>query len=194
MVLFEGVNLLDVAGPSEIFSTAKGSNSHTYEVFTVAASKESVESRNSVATVVPEYAIEKCPKPDIVVIPGGRVQALMGDPRMMDWIKARGAESDMVLAVADGVEVLAKAGLLDDHQATIQRWGVKRLQADHPRIRFVEGRRFVIDGKLATTSSVAGGIDAALHIVEKFEGPEAMEHAAHDLDFPARSDQAEPTP
>ena len=194
IIVFEGVNLLDFAGPAEVFSTAKGSNGSAYEVFTVASNKDAVESDHAVATVQPEYSIDRCPKPEVLVIPGGRVSALLNDARMMDWIKARGAESDMVLAVADGVEVLAKCGLLEDHQATIQRWAVKRLQGDHPRIRLVEGRRFVIDGKFATTSSVAGGMDAALQIVEKFEGPEAMVHTAHDMDYPPRSDRETSTP
>jgi len=194
MVLFEGVNLLDVAGPSEVFSTAKGSNSHTFEVFTVAATRESVEARNAVATLTPEYSIENCPRPDIVVIPGGSVQALMSDPRMMDWIKARAADSEIIMSVNDGTDALAKAGVLAGHEATSHRWAIRQWRQQYPGIHAVEGRRYVDDGKFVTTASASAGIDAALHVVERFHGPEAAQNTAKAMDYLSPPERQENKP
>ena len=74
--LFDGVELLDFAGPADVFSAA-GSG---YKVYTVAESTEPIVSQGFVK-VVPEFSIDNCPKPDVLVVPGGNTAAPLASPR-----------------------------------------------------------------------------------------------------------------
>jgi transcriptional regulator GlxA family with amidase domain/protocatechuate 3,4-dioxygenase beta subunit len=191
IVVFDEMNLLDLAGPGEVFSGAMSANGPAFEAFTVAATKDPRESRHSVVTVKPEYTIDTCPKPDVLVIPGGGREAPANDERLREWIKARAADCEMVLAIADGALVLAKAGALDGREATSHRWALNSLRQKYPAIHVNDDRRFVVDGNIVTTSSASAGIDAALHIVGQFHGPEAAENTARQIDYAVRSPEAE---
>ena len=113
IVVFQGVEVLDFAGPAEVFSSAMGSNGDEFQVFTVAATKETIETNRSELILQPEYTIENHPRPDIVVIPGGRVRQLTSDSRMIASVKARAADAEVVMSVCNGAFMLHEAGLLE---------------------------------------------------------------------------------
>ncbi len=194
LVVFNGVELLDFAGPGEVFSAAMGSNGSEFQAFTVAADTEEVEANRSVVTIKPEYSIEKCPKPDIVVIPGGNVGALTGNEKMMTWIKERAADTEVVMSVCNGAMVLQKAGLLDGLEATTHHGAIEHLRRIAPNTRVVSDRRFVDNGKIITAAGVSAGIDASLHVVERFLGPEAADNTADYMEYARRPDRADRKP
>lgn len=189
LVVFEGVELLDFAGPGEVFSAAMGPNGVAFEVWTVASSTQPVEANRAVLTVVPERSIADCPTPDLVVIPGG-AGALTRDRPMMDWIKARAADSEVILSVCNGAMVLAQAGLLDRLEATTHVGMIDVLRRQAPKVRVVAGRRFVDNGKIVTSAGVSAGIDAALHLVGRLLGPEAALNTAKYMEYAWRPEQA----
>ena len=183
MLLFEGFEILDFAGPAEVFSSASGSNGREFEVFTVSSSTEDVESRGAVMMVKPEYTLEKCPKPDIVVIPGGRIDSVTQDEKLMAWIKARASDSEIVMSVCNGAFALHKAGLLDGLEATTHHGSVEHLRRVASKTKVVPDRRYVDNGKIITAAGVSAGIDAALHVVERLLGPEAANHTARYMEY-----------
>ncbi len=189
IVLFDGVEILDFSGPAEVFSAARGPNRLDFEVFTVAATREPVESGGAVLTITPEYSIENCPKPDIVVIPGGGVDALTRKPAMMNWIRQRASEAEVVLSVCNGAFVLAESGLLDGLEATTHASAIEALRRRAPKVRVVADRRFVDNGKIVTAAGVSAEIDASLHIVERFLGPEAADNTAAYMEYQRRRDR-----
>jgi len=190
LVVFSGVELLDFAGPGEVFSAAMGSNGNEFQAFTVAADREEVEANRSVVTIKPEYTIEKCPKPDIVVIPGGNVGSVTNNEKMMAWIKERAADSEVVMSVCNGAFVLQKAGLLDGLEATTHHGAIEHFRRNAPNTHVVSDRRYVDNGKIITSAGVSAGIDAALHVVERFLGPEAADNTAKYMEYTRRKESS----
>jgi len=180
IVLFEGVELLDFAGPGEVFSAA-GSRG-AFNVFTVGGSAGTVTSQGFV-TIRPEYTIANSPRPDILVLPGGGVGSVIGDPALMAWIKKTSRESELVLSVCNGALILGKAGLLDGLQATTHHGSIASLRELSPTTTVHENRRFVDNGKVVTAGGVSAGIDAALHVVERLLGQEAAQKAARYMEY-----------
>ena len=73
ILIFEGVELLDFAGPFEVFSAARvapNSPERLMDVFTVAESSEPLQCNNPL-TVVPKYTMDNCPQADILVFLSG---------------------------------------------------------------------------------------------------------------------------
>jgi len=168
IVVYPGVELLDFAGPGEVFSAA---GNGAFRVFTVAATHDPIVSQGFVR-ITPEYAIGDSPKPDILVIPGGHAAALYDDAKMMAWLKARVAGAELTMSVCTGALVLARAGLLDGLRATTHYGSIEKLRS-FPRITVVPEARFVDNGRIVTTQGVSAGIDGALHVVERLLGAEA---------------------
>ena len=174
IVLYQDVELLDFAGPGEVFAT---SGHNAFNVFTVGPSLEPIVSQGFVK-IAPDYSIDNSPKPDIIVIPGGRSSMLYENPKMMTWIKERSRTAELTMSVCTGAIALAKAGLLDGLKATTHFGAIASLRK-FPRVTVVPGDRFVDNGRFITTQGVSAGIDGALHVVERLLGTEAAWADAH---------------
>jgi transcriptional regulator GlxA family with amidase domain len=144
IIVFQGVELLDFAGPGEVFSSA---GRGAFNVFTVATSTQAGVSQGFVK-IVPDYAIDGGPKPDIVVIPGGDASAVYDDPKMMTWIKKSADSAELTMSVCNGAIALAKTGLLDGLKATTH-WGSVNNLRQFPRVTVLPSERFVDTGHIA---------------------------------------------
>ena len=186
IVLFENVEVLDFAGPSEVFASAANSaglpGAPAYRVYTVGVTKSPVKSQGFV-TVVPEFSIDDAPKPDILVIPGGQSFNLTNDARFMAWAKRAIEASELTLTVCSGAFVAAKAGALDGRQATTWYGSVPRLKKEFPQVDAQPGRRFIDSGKVVTTAGVSAGIDGALHVVARLTGRSAADRTARYMEY-----------
>src|SRR5262245_46453247 len=76
----EAVELLDFAGPGEVFAAAD--RGRAFNVYTVAATDKEIVSQRFL-TIKPQYTIANCPKPDIVVLPGGHTHIPLDDPEVI---------------------------------------------------------------------------------------------------------------
>jgi len=132
ILLFEGVELLDFAGPAAVFGVAAEGKS--FRVFTVAESRELVRARGGV-TVKPDYAVKDAPKAEVLVVPGGNMRNLGEAGRA--WLKKAAADAEIVMSVCMGAFLLAEAGLLDDLEATTHRWGIDNLKKAAPKCKVV---------------------------------------------------------
>lgn len=178
ILLYEGVELLDFAGPGEVFAANRGH----FDVFTVSESGRPILSQGFV-TVVPEHSMADSPRPDVLVVPGGSVSNLMASPRGMRWIKEVAEEAEVVMSVCNGAVVLAKTGLLDGLAATTHHGSFDDLRRYAPETTLHPGRRWVDNGKIVTAAGVSAGIDAALHLVSRLLGRAWAERTAHYMEY-----------
>jgi len=175
ILLFEGVELLDFAGPAEVFIVS--GYGRQFRVVTIAPSKQPLRTMGGIQ-VTPDHACSDAPKLDILVVPGGA----MGNVGQagITWLKQTAAKTPITMSVCMGAFLMADAGLLDGVEATTHRWGIKRLQSTAPKCRVVTDRRVVDSGRIITTGGVTAGIDGALHIVERLYGKEAAKWTADE--------------
>ncbi len=180
ILVFEGMELLDFAGPGEVFADA--GQGRAFDVFTVAASSTPVKSQGFV-TITPQFTFANCPKADILVVPGGSMRIPLADAASLDWIRKASGDAEITLSVCTGALLLAKTGLLNGLEATTHHQSLAALETAAPKAKVRENRRFVDNGRIITSAGVSSGIDASLHIVSRLLGPEAATETAKVMEY-----------
>jgi transcriptional regulator GlxA family with amidase domain len=177
IVVHNGAELLDFAGPGEVFAAAG-----PFNVYTISETKKPIISQGFVE-VTPQYDVTDSPRPAIIVIPGGGSRALMGSEPLMKWIEKSAADAEVVLSVCTGALALAKLGLLDGLEVTTHFSAIEALKKQAPRSKVHENTRFVDNGRIVTTAGVSAGIDGALHIVSRLLGEDAAHGTARYMEY-----------
>lgn len=177
ILVFQGVELLDFAGPGEVFSATKG-----FEVFTVGLEEKPVVSQRFL-TLVPAYTLDNCPPPDILVIPGGELEYLLDHKPLLQWIRASSIKAQHLLSVCTGAGLLASAGLLNNRKATTFSSYKKRLQELAPTATILHDARVVDNGQVITTAGVSAGIDGALHLLARLKGVQTAQKTANYMEY-----------
>lgn len=189
IVLFDEVEVLDFAGPFEVFSvTGRRSVGEPLGVFTVAQT-ERIAARNNLV-ITPTYTFENCPPCSMFLVPGGGGYQPDGTPFgsrremnnvvMLDWVRQRAAAAEHVLSVCTGALILGKAGLLENLEATTHFLAMDTLRSISSSIRVAPEKRWVDNGKVILSAGVSAGIDMSLHVVARLQGAEvARETAAY---------------
>ncbi|MEU2286620.1 GlxA family transcriptional regulator [Streptomyces sp. NPDC013178] len=179
VVLFDGVQSLDVTGPVEVFAGAEQHTPGTYRLHT--ASPDGVPVRTSSGlTLVPDGTLADAPGPHTLLVPGGR-GTRRPDPRLTDWLRANAARAERLVSVCTGAVLLAEAGLLDGRRATTHWAYCDQLARDHPAVEVDADPIYVRDGHVSTSAGVTSGIDLALALVEEDLGREAALTIARHL-------------
>jgi putative intracellular protease/amidase len=186
IVLYEGVELLDFAGPGEVFQAAGGFASYRdqpgFKVYTVAMTPKPVTSQRFLK-VTPDYSLDDAPRPDIIVIPGGNSTNLIQDEKFMAWAAKATHDAELTLTVCTGAFVPAKLGLLDGATATTWYGAIDSLRTAAPKTTVQSGRRFVDNGSIITTAGVSAGIDGALHTVARLAGRAVADRTARYMEY-----------
>lgn len=183
VMLFPGVELLDFAGPSEVFAGSRDEEGNAYfEVYTVGLTKSTIKSQRFL-TVTPQYDASDAPLPDILVIPGGNVIPLMDDAPAMAFVGKVHAEKRLILSVCNGASVLAKIGALDGLEVTTHHSNLEILRQLAPKSTVLANRRYVDNGRIITTAGVSAGIDGALYLVSRLHGEDAANRCAIYMNY-----------
>lgn len=186
--LFPDVEVLDFAGPYEVFTTASRvfkrrnpDESEPYRVFTVASTASLVRARAGLE-VRPDFTIADHPPIDVLVVPGGVVTQELDCPEIIEWIARRSREARLTASVCTGAFLLAKAGVLEGRSATTHWEDIADLRAMFPRLRVLEGRHWVDEDKVVTSGGISAGIDMSLHLVERLGGRELALATARQME------------
>lgn len=191
--IFNEVEVLDFAGPFEVFSVAglRTMNVPPFEVFTV-AQFDTINARNHL-TIKPTYTLEKAPKADIIVIPGGGglhpdgtpfgSRREMNNPIVLNWVKEQSAQAKLTLSVCTGALILAKAGLLEGKAATTHFKTIDALRNISENITVKENIRFVDEETIITSAGISAGIDMSLYVVSKLLGKETADETARYMQY-----------
>jgi len=185
ILIFDDVEVLDFAGPHEVFSVAgdmiRPQPFYTYEVGLAAGP---VIARGRLLAT-PRYTIDTCPDPDILIVPGGMgVRSLLKDQRLIAWIAERSTRVELLLTVCTGALLAAKAGLLAGKRATTHHGAFEHLSQISPTTEIVLDARFVESSKsIITSGGISAGIEMSLFVVEKLLGEKARATVVEEMEY-----------
>lgn len=187
--IFDDVEVLDFAGPYEVFTTAarlhqrrQPQHPALFEVFTVGATRKPVRARAGLK-IDPDYSIADHPQADCLIIPGGVVTAELDKPKVLNWIKEQAGRCKLTASVCTGAFLLAKTGLLDGLDVTTHWEDIDDLTAMFPALRVRDKVRWIDQGSTVTSAGISAGIDMSLHLVERLHSRELASRTARQLDF-----------
>jgi putative intracellular protease/amidase len=176
ILVFNGAELIDFAGPWEVFGTAG------FLVHTVAEKPEPLTVVFG-QKMIPDYTFENAPKADILLVPGGGVFGYLKNEKLIGWIHDKSKQVSHVMSVCTGAFLLGKAGLLSGQKATCTSGMIEDL-ATFPNTEAVYGVRYVDSGKVITTAGLSSGIDGAIHLVSKMLGRGEAQRVALAMEYP----------
>ncbi|MER5792724.1 DJ-1/PfpI family protein [Streptomyces sp. NPDC001980] len=179
VVLFDGVQSLDVTGPVEVFTGAETHTPGSYLIRTASLDGAAVRTSSGL-TVVPDQALADASDPHTLLVPGGQ-GTRRPDPELVAWLRAHGPRAGRLVSVCTGAILLAAAGLLDGHRATTHWAYCEKLARDHPAVDVAPDPIYVRDGHVATSAGVTSGIDLALALVEEDLGRDVALTVARHL-------------
>jgi transcriptional regulator GlxA family with amidase domain len=191
ILVFDGVEVLDFAGPFEVFSrtrltpgleSRRSDDDAPFDVFTVARRHGPVAAIGGLQ-VLPKHDFADAPRIDLLVVPGGfGTRPLLQDEETLGWIRSRARECQQLTSVCTGALLLAKAGLLDGKRATTHWAALDLLGEVGPRVTVDRERRVVDDGVI-TSAGVASGMDMAFYVVEQRFGKAVADETAHYIEY-----------
>jgi transcriptional regulator GlxA family with amidase domain len=162
ILLFDGVEELDFAGPLEVFGMA--TKLHEGEVLTIAETREPVRGFNGLR-VLPDCDFSDAPDLDVLLVPGGMgTRSEVDNPRLIEWLRKVAPACRYVTSVCTGTLLLHEAGPARNRRVTTHWNFVETLRA-RGEVDVLEGVRYVRDGNLVTAAGVSAGIDMALWLV-----------------------------
>lgn len=183
VLVFEGVELLDFAGPAETFSQAQDAKGKDlYNVYLVSKDGKKLTSQGFVQ-VTPNFSIKNAPKPDILVIPGGNVNDTLADSATKAWVKGVVDSKSHVLSVCNGASVLGAMGYLDGRQIATHRANFEIIRAISPKTQILEDAKLVYRGQFTTSAGISSGIDGALYTIARENGLGIAKRAAIDMEY-----------
>jgi transcriptional regulator GlxA family with amidase domain len=176
IVLFDGVQSLDVTGPLEVFASA---GDGAYEISTASVGGRPVRTGSGLR-ISPDLDLAAAGAPHTLIVPGGpgtRAPA----PELVGWLSRAAAGAERIVSVCTGAFLLAEAGLLAGRRVTTHWNWCDVLARRYPDVTVEPEPIFVRDGPVATSAGVTAGIDLALALVEDDHGRDAALSVAREL-------------
>jgi putative intracellular protease/amidase len=115
---------------------------------------------------------------DIVIVPAMKQN---DQPAMLDWLRAQANQGATVVSICEGAWVVANAGLLQGKQATTHWYAMKSIAERFPGTTWVRNSRWVVDGKMMSTTGVSASVPASLALVQAIAGHAVAQRTAHSL-------------
>ena len=192
--LYGDVEVLDFAGPFEVFSTASRvkarldpDSDDLFNVFTVGETMAAIHARGGLQ-VVPKYTVTEHPSIHLLIIPGGIVTAELEKPRVVEWIAACSEKTEITASVCTGAFLLAKAGLLSAMRATTHWEDIQDLRTMFPDLDVLSDVRWVDEGHVVTSAGISAGIGMSLHLVSRLANADLAIRTARQMEFDWKRD------
>jgi transcriptional regulator GlxA family with amidase domain len=184
ILLFDGVEVLDFAGPYEVFAAGRNESGEPHtKVFTVA---DRPETRcHGGLRVMADALFDTCPAFDVLIVPGGpgAREQRESQKSVIQFIQKHQGRAKLIASVCTGAFLLARAGLLDGRRATTHTNRLELFAREFPAVR-VEKEKIIDQGDVITAGGVSSGIDLALFLLERWFGADARKREARRLDGP----------
>lgn len=186
ILIFPDAEILDFAGPFEVFSVAnrlveKATGLSPFQVVTVASDK-TVIARHGFQ-VISNKTFSDNPTIDILIVSGGVMDQPLNDKKTLEWTQRTSQEAIITASVCTGAFILAKLGLLNQKKATTHWEDIAEFRKTFSEVEVIEDVSFVDEGKIITSAGISAGIDMSLHIVERILGKEVSEVTARQMQY-----------
>lgn len=184
ILIFDDVEVLDLAGPFEVFGVARtSSGDFACEVMTVALEQREIIARNGLR-IVPNRIAADLGAVDILVVPGGfGTRHELTNPAMLEFIRTTSNAASLTLSVCTGSLLLGAIGLLAGRSATTHRDAMEELRSLNCGADILPEARIVDNGRIVTSAGISAGIDAALYVVARLFGQPSAAEAAHYMQY-----------
>jgi len=169
LVIFEGLQSLDLTGPCEVFAAAARLRPGAYEIVVASAAGGQVCSSSGLVLETRSLRGVRPGSRDTVLVVGGDEEAIRGairDERLLRWLRRAASQAERLGSVCSGAFVLGAAGLLRGRRVATHWAALDRLAASFPEVCVDREAIYVNDGALWTSAGVTTGIDMALSMVE----------------------------
>lgn len=187
LLVFNEIEVLDLGGPFEVFSVASRVAGRRGEVvpfqpLLIARSLEPIAARGGFR-VLPDATLQECPKLEVLIVPGGVVNAVQADEEVVAWVRRQSSQTELTAAVCTGAFVLAQAGLLAGLRATTHWEDQADLAREFPDLSVIPGQSWVDEGRIVTSGGISAGIDMSLHLVERLHSRELALATARQMEY-----------
>ncbi|MDT0643187.1 DJ-1/PfpI family protein [Zunongwangia sp. F363] len=182
--IFNQVEVLDFAGPFEVFSVCSElHNEEFFNVFTLARDLQPVDTVNGLS-VNPKYSLDSGPKIDILIIAGGAgTRTLIEDTEVMTKLNELIQKSEFALSICSGARILGKLGYLDNQEFTTHHGVYDHMKEVAPLARPRPDKRYLDNGKILTSGGISAGIDLSFFIIEKLLGNKIKQTTADYMEY-----------
>ena len=186
--LYDEAEVLDFAGPFEVFSTASRVHGKLhpeapppFAVSLIAEHAAPVRARAGFL-VQPHHAIANHPPLDMLVVAGGVHTAEMEKPSVTEWIARVDQTTQLTASVCTGAFLLGRAGLLSGRVTT--HWeDIPDLRALFPALEVAENTRWVDGGRIVTSGGISAGLDMSLYLVGRLTSPALAHATARQMEY-----------
>ncbi|HET6440219.1 MAG TPA: DJ-1/PfpI family protein [Anaeromyxobacter sp.] len=187
--IYPGAEVLDFAGPYEVFSTASRVAQRRdpaapalFDLSLIAAAQGPVRARGGF-TVLPDHTLADHPPLEVLLVPGGVHEPELERREVVDWIARQASAVSLVASVCTGAFLLARAGVLAGMEATTHFEDAAALQRSHPEVQVREGVRWIEQERVLTSAGISAGLDMSLRIVARLAGQTLAEGTARQMDY-----------
>ena len=192
ILIFNQVELLDVAGPFEVFSVTRLNErekaqrewSSPFKVILVAERLDQILSIGGLR-LSPDVSLDMCPNLDLLIVPGGwGTRKEVKNDKLVKWIADRSTQTKITASICTGSSLLGKAGILDGRESTTHSQAFDFLRQAAPKTKIREDVLFTLTEPIFTSAGVSAGIDLALRIVSYFFGTKVGMATARHIEYP----------
>ncbi|MEM9076966.1 MAG: DJ-1/PfpI family protein [Bacteroidota bacterium] len=190
ILIFDNAEVLDFAGPFEVFSvTSELNNFELFEVFTVSENLEPIIAVNGLS-VNPKFDFNTCPDIDILIIAGGNgTRKMMENKNVLNWIDRVHQKTEFSLSICSGARLLGKLGLLDHQPYCTHHLVYDDLEELVPTGNPQREKRYVGAGKIYTSGGISAGIDLSFQMVERLLGEKTAQQTADYMEYDWENDK-----
>ena len=182
IVIYDDAEVLDFAGPYEVFSTAaRLCDSPPWQVSLISENREAIARGGF--PVKSHFTLADHPPLDVLLVSGGVHTSAMTNRALLNALREAGDSASWVTSVCTGAFLLAEAGLLTDQRVTTHWEDSADLRQRFPALDVQENVRWVEDGNRLTSAGISAGIDMSLHLVEKLHSRKLAEDTARQMDY-----------
>lgn len=181
--IYDNAEVLDFSGPFEVFTTAERiAEKPLFNTFLINEVNPIVNARANYK-LVPDYQINNHPTIDLLIVVGGDHTQEIHKTAVINWIKKQSDEVKTIASVCTGAFLLAKAGVITDHEVTTHWQDLDDLKSQFPKLNIKSNVRWVDQGNIITSGGISAGIDMSLHLVSRLASEALAVATAKQMEF-----------